>query len=138
MALETLKGTEKIGEFDVVIMDELREKHPEKFNESGAMDYKWFEKDIRPFNFVYVRHDVNSLSFTLQNGPVKENGVNGCQVGTIVEAAKIIIEGLNKNFPCRENAMVITKLDEALMWLEKRTKDRIKRNVEGENKVWKS
>lgn len=135
MALETLKGIKKLGEFDVVVMDELREKFPEKFNESGSMDYKWFEKDVRPKNFVYVRHDVNSISFTIQNGPAKENGVNGCQVDTIIEAAKAIIEGLNKNFPCRENAMVITKLDEALMWLNKRKQDRINRNVEGENKL---
>jgi len=133
MALETLKDVKKIGKFDLVVMDELREKFPEKFNESGAMDYKWFEKDIRPNNFIYVRHDVNSLSFTIQNGPVKENGVNGCQVNEVIEAAKIIIEGLNKSFPCRENAMVITKLDEALMWLDKRTKDREARGVEGKS-----
>ena len=131
MALETLKGVEKIGGFNVVVMDELREKFPEKFNESGSMDYKWFEKDIRPCNFIYIRHDVNSLSFTIQNGPIKEVGVNGCQVDTIIEAAKIIVEGLNKNFPCRENAMVITKLDEALMWSLKRKIDREARNVEG-------
>ena len=135
MALETLKSVEKIGKFHVVVMDDLKLMYPDKFNESGAMDYKWFEKDIRPNNFIYVRHDVNSLSFTIQNGPVKEQGINGCQVDTIIEAAKLIIEGLNKNFPCRENAMAITKLDEALMWLEKRTKDRENRNVEGKSIV---
>lgn len=133
MGLETLKGIKKIGEFDVVVMDELREKFPDKFNESGAMDYKWFEKDIRPHNFIYVRHDVNSISFTIQNGPIKEAGVNGCQVDEIINAAKIILEGLNKNFPCRENAVAITKLDEAMMWLDKRKKDRIARDVEGKS-----
>lgn len=135
MALETLKDVKKIGDFDVVVMDELKTLHPDKFNESGAMDYKWFEKDIRPNNFIYVRHDVNSLSFTIQNGPVKEHGVNGCQVDTVIETAKLIIEGLNKNFPCRENAIALTKLDEALMWLDKRKKDRVARNVEGMNKA---
>ena len=135
MALETLKGIEKLGNFSVVVMDDLRVKYPDKFNESGSMDYKWFEKDVRPTNFIYVRHDVNSLSFTLQNGPVKENGVNGCQVNEVIEAAKVIIEGLNKNYPSRENAVAITKLDEALMWLEKRTKDREKRGVEGLSKA---
>lgn len=131
MGLETLRGIKQIGGFDVVVMDELREKFPDKFNESGAMDYKWFEKDVRPHNFVYVRHDVNSLSFTIQNGPIKEKGVNGCQVDTIIEAAKAILEGLNKQFPCRENACAITKLDEALHWLEHRKKDREQRKVEG-------
>lgn len=38
----------------------------------------------------------------------------------------------NKN-PCRENAIVITKLEESLMWLNKRTSDRKARNVEGTN-----
>lgn len=38
---------------------------------------------------------------------------------------------LQGKFPCRENAIVITKLEEALMWLEKRTADRKARNVEG-------
>jgi hypothetical protein len=135
MALETLRGINKIGDFKVVVMDELRSVYPDKFNESGAMDWQWFEKDIRPVNFVYIRHDKNSLSFTLQNGPVKEFGVNGCQVDTVIEAAKLILEGLNKNFPCRENACAITKLDEALMWLFKRKTDRIERGVEGENKI---
>lgn len=135
MALETLKNTKKIGEFTLVDMGALKDQYPEKFNESGAMDYKWFEADIRPHNFIYVRHDVNSLSFTIQNGPIKEAGVNGCQVNEIIEAAKIIIEGLNAKFPCRENSMAITKLDECLMWLDKRKKDRINREVEGHSKA---
>ena len=135
MALETLKNVTDIGEYKLIDMSKLKDLYPEKFNESGAMDYKWFESEIRPFNFVYVRHDVNSISFTIQNGPVKENGVNGCQVDTLIECAKIIVEGLNNNFPCRENSIVITKLEEALMWLDKRKKDRIKRNVEGKNQL---
>lgn len=135
MALETLKGVEKIDGFDVVVMDELREKYPEKFNESGAMDYKWFESEIRPKNFIYIRHDVNSISFTIQNGPTKENGINGCQVDTIIATAKTILEGLNENFKCRENAVAITKLDEALLWLMKRKLDRENRSVEGTNQL---
>ena len=41
-----LENVKKIGDFDLIVMDELREKYPEKFNESGAMDYKWFEEEI--------------------------------------------------------------------------------------------
>ncbi|MDD2314415.1 MAG: hypothetical protein PHX12_06065 [Proteiniphilum sp.] len=134
MALNTLKGVTEIGGFPVIVMDELRDKYPDKFNESGAMDYKWFEKDIRPNYFVYVRHDVNSISFTLQSAPIGEAGVNGCQVDTIIEAAKLMLERLNSKLSCRENAIAITKLDEALMWLNERTKKRIKRGVEGTSK----
>lgn len=38
---------------------------------------------------------------------------------------------LQGKFPCRENAIVITNLEESLMWLEKRTRDRLARGVEG-------
>lgn len=134
MALETLKGVTKIGGFPVVVMDDLRTQYPDKFNESGAMDYKWFEADIRPHNFVYVRHDVNSLSFTIQNGPIKEVGVNGCQVDTIIQAAQAILMGLNKKFPCAENETAINHLESAIVALEERKKNRESRGVEGFNK----
>ena len=40
---------------------------------------------------------------------------------------------LQKKFPCKENAIVITNLEESLMWLNKRTADRAKRGVEGKH-----
>jgi len=50
------------------------------------------------------------------------------------EILEVLIDRMNYlqvKFPCRENAIIITKLQESLMWLEKRTSDRKKRNVEG-------
>jgi hypothetical protein len=38
---------------------------------------------------------------------------------------------LGKTIPCRETSIAITKLDEALMWLNKRTQERKARGVEG-------
>jgi hypothetical protein len=38
---------------------------------------------------------------------------------------------LQAKFPCRENALVITKLEESLMWLNERTRKRQDRRVEG-------
>lgn len=38
-------------------------------------------------------------------------------------------------FSCRENAMAITKLEEALLWLRKRTMGRENRGVVGTNAV---
>jgi hypothetical protein len=135
MALETLKDLKEIRGEKVITMDTLREQFPEKFNASGAMDYQWFESEIRPNAFIYVRHDKNSLSFTIQNGPIKEAGKNGCQVVDVIAVAKHIVEQLNAKFPSRENAMTITKLDEAIMWQDKRTKDREARGVEGLSKA---
>ena len=34
-------------------------------------------------------------------------------------------------FACRENAIALTKIEEALMWLQKRTRERMARGVEG-------
>ena len=45
------------------------------------------------------------------------------------------LQFLQTKFPCRENSIVITKLEESLMWLNKRTADRIKRNVEGKQEL---
>lgn len=133
MALETLNGVAEIGGFPVVIMDELREKYPDRFNEKGGMDYQWFEKEIRPKNFIYVRNDVNSIAFTIQNGPIKQSGVNGCQIDTIIHAAKLILEGLNKTFPHPKNESAIRHLGEALTDLQDRTNERVSRGVEGTN-----
>ena len=46
------------------------------------------------------------------------------------------LEGFqNSEFKCRENAMAITKLEEALLWLHKRTMGRENRGVEGTHTV---
>ena len=84
--------------------------------------------------YISVSHDLNQITFKIQDGPIGENGVNGCQVDDVIQTVRTMIHGLNKKHPCRENACAITKLDEAMMWLDKRTKDREVRGVEGTNK----
>ena len=41
------------------------------------------------------------------------------------------INFLNKKFPCRENAIALTHIETALLWLNHRTASRQARNVEG-------
>ena len=79
------------------------------------------------------------LSISWQNGPLGRDAdrqvPNGAFVETVIEAARQRIEfyqtANNKKFACRENAIAITKLEEALLWLNKRTQDREARQVEG-------
>lgn len=125
MALKTLMGVTKIGEFDVLAERPLKA--------DGTVDWPMFDM-FRESKPIFVDHAVNMVSFKIQDGPVKEKGINGCQVDTLIETAKIMVEGLNKTFPCRENALVITKLEEALHWLDHRKKNRVARGVEGESK----
>ena len=82
----------------------------------------------------FIKVDGNSISFTIQDGPIGENGVNGCQIDDVIIVSTSIIRKLNGEFPCRENSLAITKLEEATMWLEKRKADREARGVEGFNK----
>lgn len=71
-----------------------------------------------------------------QKGPIKENGVNGCCNEDLIAMVIRRLEGFQlSEFKCRENAVAITKLEESLMWLRKRTNDREARGVEGTNTV---
>jgi hypothetical protein len=67
-----------------------------------------------------------------QNGPIKEVGVNGLTQEALLA---IVIDRLRSfqagQFSCRENAIALTKLEEGLMWLQRRTLARIRRGVEG-------
>ena len=52
------------------------------------------------------------------------------------EVLRVLIDRMNSmqaKFPCRENAIVTTHLETALLWLEKRTADRKARGVEGKH-----
>lgn len=113
-----LEDIVSVGDFQVVVMDELKEKHPDKFNAAGGMEYEWFEKEIRPFNFIYLRRDVNSISFTLQKGPAEKVGVNGCRVNEIIAVAQLIVDTINEKSPCHQTEMASFHLGEALLCLQ--------------------
>lgn len=79
------------------------------------------------------------LEIEWQNGPLGRGAdrkePNGAFVETVLEAAKRRIEfyqtAKEGKFACRENAIAITKIQEAIFWLNKRTADREEREVEG-------
>ena len=82
----------------------------------------------------FITEEGAKVTFQVQDGPIKEVGVNGCQVDDVIAWARAKIQGFNKAFPCRENSLVLTKLDEALLWLGARKANREARGVEGSNK----
>ncbi len=67
-----------------------------------------------------------------QNGPIAEVGVNGITQEALLA---ICIDRLRSfqagPFACRENALALTKMEEAQMWLLQRTRNRMERGVEG-------
>lgn len=71
-----------------------------------------------------------------QKGPIKEAGVNGVMNEDLLAMVKCRLEHFNQTeFRCRENSMAITKIEEALMWLRKRTTDREQKGIEGTHKI---
>lgn len=67
-----------------------------------------------------------------QEGPILEAGVNGVMNEDLIAMVITRLESFNNSdFRCRENSMAITKLEEALLWLRKRTMGREQRGVEG-------
>ncbi len=55
---------------------------------------------------------------------------------TLIQTAKQYLESVNVGaMASRETSMVITKLDEALMWIDKRSNDRKLREVQGTYKA---
>ncbi|WP_206460418.1 ABC transporter ATPase [Anaerovorax sp. IOR16] len=71
-----------------------------------------------------------------QEGPIKENGVNGVCNEDLIAMVICRLEHFQKSeYACRDNAIAITKLEEALLWLRKRTIGRENRNVEGTSEV---
>jgi len=75
------------------------------------------------------------VTFTVQSDPVSIVGVNGLQAVDMLEYVKCLFQSLNEAYPCRENALTITKIEEAIHWQHARTRDRVLRGVEGENKA---
>lgn len=85
-------------------------------------------------NIEDVKGVTPSVKFTIQSDPIKEVGINGCQALDMLKYVKCLFESLNDVFPCRENSLTITKIEEAIHWQEHRTRDRERRGVEGFNK----
>jgi len=75
-----------------------------------------------------------TLSFyEMRSDGTKVDGV------TNEEVIRVLIHRLRYlnagKFLCRENSLAVTRLEEALMWLNKRTEDRKARGVEGTHEV---
>jgi len=93
----------------------------ENFEEPGnpGQTLQFIQKE--PLDEEDPNHEPGKLR-TVEDGTTNEE---------VLEMLIDRMQNLQSKFPCRENAIVITKLEESLMWLNKRTADRKKRGVEG-------
>lgn len=77
---------------------------------------------------------LKKVQISFQNGPVKETGFNGFSQEALLA---IVIDRLRSfqsgPFSTKDNAVALTHIETALLWLHKRTRERLARGVEGTN-----
>jgi hypothetical protein len=88
---------------------------------------------------IEARTHVKSLAahrISFQNGPIPENGVSGVTqealLAIIIDRLRSFQAGMSSS---RENSIALIHCEEALMWLQRRTRARIRRGVEGTHKI---
>ena len=101
-----------------------------------------FAEDDPSFGGASHQFSVQSLEGStshllyFQKGPIKEVGANGITNEILLA---IVLDRLRafqgSEYACRENAIALTKLEEVLMWLHRRTQSREDRGVEGTHGV---
>lgn len=86
------------------------------------------------YDVVFGQNTPPMLRVCFQNGPISEHGVNGVTqeilLAIVIDRLRSFQSGL---FSSRENALALTKCEEALHWLQQRTLDRMRRGVEGKS-----
>jgi len=77
-----------------------------------------------------------SVDIGFQNGPIAEAGVNGLTQEVLLAIVCDRLRSFQSGpFACRENALALTKIEEAQHWLQQRTLARMRRGVEGTHKL---
>ena len=85
------------------------------------------------FQIFHSEANIKNILATLvfQNGPIKENGINGITNEALTAILIYRLEILNDKFPCEENRVAIAAYIKALKALTARTTTRIEQGVEG-------
>lgn len=119
-------------------------KHPLSTTKHTKVFFDGRLKNGAPHDFIVVKadnisiHDSESIlaKIHFQEGPIQTDGVNGVTNEDLISMVITRLEYFNRtDFRCKENAMAINKLEEALLWLRKRTMEREQRGVIGTNRV---
>ena len=82
---------------------------------------------------IYLQKENSICKIEFQKGARKEpESIRGIIDSDLLEIVRHRLQCFQKgDFASRENAVALTHIEEALMWLNKRVEDRIERNVLG-------
>lgn len=83
--------------------------------------------------FGDIESGKDGVMITFQNGPrIVDESVHGVLDTDLLEIVRHRLQCFQEgDFKTRENAVALTHIEEALLWMNKRVEDRIERNVLG-------
>lgn len=113
------------------------EKLTMRIQRNNNLNDVYYEDEVGPGNgrhYYEVRREgkvVASIQF--KNGPrTIESSIPGVVEADLLEIVRHRLQCFQKGeFATRENALAITAIEEALMWMNKRTEDRAERGTLG-------
>jgi hypothetical protein len=80
--------------------------------------------------------EISGPVINFQEGPIAESGVNGISNEALLAVVIDRMQGFQGgDYKCRENAIALTHLEDAMHWLQHRTRARLARGVEGTSKI---
>ena len=117
----------------------IKDHETNTLNEALRIDAD--ERDIKNGNasHFYSISNPDGKAMALiqfQKGPLAEHGLNGISNEALLAVVIDRLRGFQDGqWRCRENAIALTKIEEALHWLHSRTRSRVARGVEGTSAV---
>lgn len=97
--------------------------------------------EMHLLNFIQIENAEDEkgvapiVKFTIQSDPIGEVGINGVQALDMLKYTKCLFQSLNEAFHSDYNVTTIAHIENAIQAQNLRTQDRIKRQVEGQNKA---
>lgn len=107
--------------------EKLTVETDDKLTVGGAPTNYWIR-------FPHSPHALAAISF--QDGTILEVGTNGVTHEALLAILIDRLQSFQRGpYSCRENAIALTHLEDAMHWLQHRTRQRVARGVEGTLKV---
>lgn len=79
----------------------------------------------------YSIEGIPVIDITWQSGGTATTERNGAFIEDVLAMVYARLASFNKEFPCRENSLALTKIEEAVLWLAQRKAEREHRGVYG-------
>lgn len=103
---------------------------------AGGANHRYVVQGFDASTNVSADGSESALTVLFQNGPINEAGVNGITQEVLLAIVADRLRSFQAGpFACRENALALTKIEEAQHWLQQRTIARMRRGVEGTHQV---